>query len=131
MDKFNPKNQPMSHSLFQPPGFDLRSVPFRFHADEIDSQYVRFSVHLNVTDQDEFPAEEWFFVELLAYVWQKSPLDVNGEAVELADVIKRKDKVRDFGRESFLSLFMGKGIKVRFGYVVTALLGRNMFYLRM
>ncbi len=100
MDNFNPKKpKPFSTLPFQPPGgFDLRSVPFRFHADEIDSQYVRFSVHLNVTDQDKFPAEEWFFVELLAYVWQKSPLDVNGEAVELADVIKRKDKVRGFDR---------------------------------
>ncbi len=95
MDKFKKKTKLFPPSIFQPPGFDLRSVPFRFHADEIDSQYVRFSVHLNVTDQGEFPAEEWFFVELLAYVWQKSPLDVGGgERVELADVIKRKDKVR-------------------------------------
>ena len=40
----------------QPGGFDLRAVPFRFHVDEIDSQYVRFSTHLNVTS---FPLEDW------------------------------------------------------------------------
>ncbi len=34
-----------------------------------------------------------FYVELLAYVWQKSPLLIGEEEVPLADVIKRKDKV--------------------------------------
>ncbi len=40
----------------QPDGFDLRGMPYRFHLDEVDSQYVRFSVHLNVTS---FPLEDW------------------------------------------------------------------------
>jgi len=75
----------------EPAGFPLKSIPYRFQFDSIDSQYVRFSVVLNTTGV--FEMEERNTVELLAYVWQKSPIVSNGKELSLAEVIKKKDKV--------------------------------------
>ena len=52
-------------SKVQPENFDLKSIPFRFHLDDINSQFVRLYFFL---DMDQIPKEDRWEVAQKKYV---------------------------------------------------------------
>ena len=74
----------------QPEGFDVKDLPFRFHLDDINSQFVRFYVFL---DMNQIRQEDRPFVVLLTELWLQCPVkSANGTISSLEEVIGRRSR---------------------------------------
>ena len=71
----------------KPDGFDLTQIPFKFHLDNINSQFIRFYAFL---DTSNLPEEDKPWLVLLTELWLQSPLKIDGKLVPLSDVISRR-----------------------------------------
>ena len=73
----------------QPQGFDLKSIPFHFQLEDVNSQFVRFYVFL---DTSEIPIEDKYYMVLLTELWLRSPLRKNGSIESYESVLKRRSQ---------------------------------------
>ncbi len=75
-------------SATQPAGFDLQSLPFRFHLDDIASQFVRYFLFFNASSvaQADRP-----YLPLLNEIWLQSPqVKADGTELDLKKVVERR-----------------------------------------
>ena len=74
----------------QPDGFDLRSIPFRFQLDNIDTEFVRIFIFLDTSD---IKVEDQKYLSLLTNVWLECPLKTsNGTQVSFEEVMKQRER---------------------------------------
>lgn len=75
----------------QPEGFDLKSIPYHFHFDDMNSQFVRFYAFI---DTSSVPLEDRSYLVLLTEMWLQSPLRMpNGTIESYDDVLQRRSEV--------------------------------------
>ena len=65
--------------------FDIKEIPFRFHFDDINSQFVRIFVFFDMSD---IPAEDKIYSILLTQLWLESPLRNGSTLISLDDVLQ-------------------------------------------
>ena len=74
----------------QPDGFDLKSIPFRFEIDDIDSEFVRIYMFI---DASGIAVEDQMYLSLLSNLWLQSPLKkADGTKVSFEEVTKQREK---------------------------------------
>ena len=74
----------------QPKGFDLKSIPFRFEIDDINSEFVRIYTFL---DTSEIAVEDQMYLSLLSNLWLQCPLKKSdGTIVSFEEVTKQREK---------------------------------------
>jgi Zn-dependent M16 (insulinase) family peptidase len=77
-------------SKSQPEGFELKKIPFNFHLDDINSQFVRFYAFL---DTNGISREDRYYLVLLTELWLQSPLrKTNGTIEPYESVLQRRSK---------------------------------------
>ena len=83
------------HSFKEPIGnkladrFDLKAIPFRFHFDDINSQFVRIYVFLdmsNISDEDKM------YAVLLTQLWLESPLRNGSTVTTLEETLQTRSR---------------------------------------
>lgn len=74
----------------QPEGFDLKSIPFRFQIDDIDSEFVRIYMFIDTSDID---VEDQMYLSLLSNLWLQCPLKTSdGKEISFEEVTKQREK---------------------------------------
>ena len=73
----------------QPKNFDLKSIPFKFHLDDLNSQFIRYYMFLNLSSISQ---EDRPWMVLLTETWLQSPIEIDGKTISLADVVKMRSK---------------------------------------
>jgi Zn-dependent M16 (insulinase) family peptidase len=74
----------------QPKGFDLKSIPFRFEIDDINSEFVRIYTFL---DTSEIAVEDQMYLSLLSNLWLQCPLKKSdGTIISFEEVTKQREK---------------------------------------
>ena len=73
----------------QPKGFDLKSIPYHFQLEDVNSQFVRFYAFL---DTSEIPLEDKYYMVLLTELWLRSPIRKNGSIESYESVLKRRSQ---------------------------------------
>ena len=69
--------------------FHLRDIPFRFHFDDINSQFVRIYVFFDMLN---ISAEDKMYAVLLTQLWLESPLRNGSDLISLEDVLQIRSK---------------------------------------
>ena len=75
----------------QPEGFELKSIPFPFHLNDMKSQFVR--LHF-LMDTSKLPPEDAPYLVLLTELWLQSPLrhPDTGKLENLQELIARRSR---------------------------------------
>ena len=74
----------------QPAGFDLKSIPFRFEIDDIDSEFVRIYMFIDTSD---IAVEDQMYLSLLSNLWLQCPLKrSDGTEISFEEVTKQREK---------------------------------------
>ncbi len=85
----------------QPENFDLQSIPYHFHLDDLNSDFIRYYTFF---DLSELSQEERPYLVLLTETWLETSQIVGGETMSHADVLKRR-------AETALSFYNDLGFK--------------------
>ena len=69
----------------KPAVFDIKEIPFRFHFDDINSQFVRIFFFLDMSD---ISPEDKPYAVLLTQLWLDSPIKNGSKIINLDDVLQ-------------------------------------------
>ena len=101
--------------------FNLTGFPFRFYLDDINSQFVRFYVFL---DMAHVPLEDRPYLVILTELWLNSPIKLdNGTVVDLDQVVKNRSRIaqsfyNDLGYKGYSVIHTLEGRRKLLQYVV-------------
>jgi len=71
----------------QPKDFDVMSIPYNFHLDQINSDFIRYFLFMDLRNLSQ---EDKPYLVLLTETWLETAQMVNGELQPHKDVIKRR-----------------------------------------
>ena len=74
-----------SNDSNKPAIFDIKEIPFRFHFDDINSQFVRIFLFLDMSD---IAPEDKPYAVLLTQLWLDSPIKNGSNLISLDDVLQ-------------------------------------------
>ena len=74
-----------SNDSNKPVIFDIKEIPFRFHFDDINSQFVRIFLFLDMSD---IAPEDKPYAVLLTQLWLDSPIKNGSNLISLDDVLQ-------------------------------------------